>query len=473
MQKHLLTGFIALTVVSTAVAAPTLETAKATMLNFIKSITPHSVEGKTVSPFIGVRSGFTAPQREVTDNTPIWRAGTREVFYWEDEWIPIEKYNDTYTDKGFVEIEDCTDLTDGSMSRESNTYNANGMLSRRLTQFGEEGVSELENSQLVERSYDERLTDVIVENNNWFWIDGEWSQIGNNYRRIIERNEAGNITSVVLATLYMGEFDPSQRLTVTYGDNGEAVSMVEELLTYDDSGQLVWEVAESLENIVWETTNGQLYDIEEIYDGANRIKSGIMNMEGIEVDFNVEYMEAGQGYTVTMSTSFDEMFQLTVTGKVEYLDASGYGKGSYRTTATTTITLSDEILDEEIVTECIIYDDYGIELLVESTWTYGGVTEVEERMVNSVSYDPEYGYPVVAEASIYDPEAEEMYLYMKCIYSDYTNVAEQTEINTLPASSVNDVEYFTLQGIRVDKNNLEPGVYIRRQGNEARKVVVP
>ena len=473
MQKYLLSGLIALTAVSTAVASPSPEMAKASMLNFVKSTIPHFRQGKIVTPILGMRSGFSAPQREVTDGTPIWCAGTREVFYWEDEWLPIEKYTDTYTDKGLVEVEECTDLIDGSMSRESNTYNANGMLSRRLTQVGEEGVSVLENSQLVERAYDERLTDVIIENNNWFWVNGEWSQIGNNYRRIIERNESGNITSVVIATLYMDEFEPSQRLTVTYGDNGEAISMVEEVLTYDDAGQLVWEMTQKLDNIVWDTTDGQLYDIEEVYDGANRIKSCTLDMEGIEVDVNVEYMEANQGYTITMATSLDEMFQLIVTGKVEMLDASGYGKGSYRTTATTAISLGDETLDEEIVTECVIYDDYGIELLVETTYTYGGITEVEERMVNSVSYDPDYGYPVVAEASMYDPEAEEMYLYMKCVYSDYTNVAEQTDVATLPSASVNDVEYYTLQGIRVDRNSLEPGVYIRRQGSEARKVVIP
>lgn len=472
MQKNLLAGLIALTVASTAAAAPTPEMAKATMLNFIKSTTPHAGKGMIVAPFLGVRSGFTAPQREATESTPIWRAGTREVFYWEDEWMPIEKYTDTYTDKGLVEVEECIDLIDGSMSRESNTYNTDGMLLCRLTQFGEEGMDELENSQLVKRTYDERLKNVIIENNNWFWIEDEWSQVGNNYRRIIERNEAGNITSVIIATLYMGEFDPSQRLTVTYGDNGEAVSMVEEVLTYDDAGQLVWEVAQSLENIVWETTDGQLYDIEAIYGDANRIKSGIMSMEGIDVDFNVDYMEAGQGYIITMTTSLDDMFQLTVTGRVDLLDASGYGKGSYRTTTTTAITASGQTLDEEIATECIIYDDYGIELLVETTWTYGDETEIEERLVNSVGYDSVYGYPLVAETSMYDPETGEMYLYMKCIYSDYKNVAEQTEVITLPATPVNDMEYYTLQGIRADNSNLTPGIYIRRQGNEVRKVVV-
>ena len=33
-------------------------------------------------------------------------------------------------------------------------------------------------------------------------------------------------------------------------------------------------------------------------------------------------------------------------------------------------------------------------------------------------------------------------------------------------------EYYTLQGVRVDAENLTPGLYIRRQGNTVTKVVI-
>ena len=35
-----------------------------------------------------------------------------------------------------------------------------------------------------------------------------------------------------------------------------------------------------------------------------------------------------------------------------------------------------------------------------------------------------------------------------------------------------DVEYFNLQGVRVDADNLTPGMYIRRSNLGSRKVVV-
>lgn len=472
MQTHLLIGLVALTSVTAAVAAPAPQPVKAAMLNFMKSTSPHTHEGRSMTPLLGIRSGYAAPFREAADNTPIWCAGSREVFYWEDGWMSIEQYTDTYTATGLVEIEECTDLMDGTMSRETNTYNTNGMLSRRLTQFGEEGSSELENSQLVERDYDSRLTDVITKNDNWFWVDGEWTQIGNNYRRIIERDDAGNITSVAIATLYNGEFDPSQRLVVTYGDNGEATSLVEEVLTYDDAGQLVWEVAESMTNIVWENTDGQIYDMDKLFEGTNRLKSATMMIEGIEANASVEYMEGGEGYVISMTAVLEDVMEIVMKGQVDLLDASGYGKGSYRNTFTTTINFGGTPVGSETETETVIYDDYGIELLIELTLNDGNETLVMDRMTNTVSYDSVYGYPLVAEATMYDPEAEEDYLYMKCVYSDYVNAVEQSEVELLPDAVAGDAEYYTLQGIRVDRSNLTPGIYIRRQGTEARKVML-
>ena len=35
-----------------------------------------------------------------------------------------------------------------------------------------------------------------------------------------------------------------------------------------------------------------------------------------------------------------------------------------------------------------------------------------------------------------------------------------------------DVEYFNMQGMRVDKSRLAPGIYIRRQGSATEKVYI-
>ena len=48
-----------------------------------------------------------------------------------------------------------------------------------------------------------------------------------------------------------------------------------------------------------------------------------------------------------------------------------------------------------------------------------------------------------------------------------------TSLSEVSADDVNaPVEYFNLQGIRVSGDNLTPGIYIRRQGKIAEKIVV-
>ena len=55
----------------------------------------------------------------------------------------------------------------------------------------------------------------------------------------------------------------------------------------------------------------------------------------------------------------------------------------------------------------------------------------------------------------------------ECNVMDYTIGVEET----LP-DAVSEVEYYTLQGIKVEKERLTPGIYIKRQGGKATKVVL-
>lgn len=53
------------------------------------------------------------------------------------------------------------------------------------------------------------------------------------------------------------------------------------------------------------------------------------------------------------------------------------------------------------------------------------------------------------------------------VVMDYTTGVEET----LP-DAVSGVEYYTLQGIKVEKERLTPGIYIKRQGGKTTKVVM-
>ncbi|MBQ7941100.1 MAG: hypothetical protein IJ328_01665, partial [Muribaculaceae bacterium] len=53
------------------------------------------------------------------------------------------------------------------------------------------------------------------------------------------------------------------------------------------------------------------------------------------------------------------------------------------------------------------------------------------------------------------------------VVMDYTTGVEETL-----SDSVSEVEYYTLQGIKVEKEQLTPGIYIKRQGGKTTKVVM-
>jgi hypothetical protein len=57
----------------------------------------------------------------------------------------------------------------------------------------------------------------------------------------------------------------------------------------------------------------------------------------------------------------------------------------------------------------------------------------------------------------------------------YITLPDSFKLNSVSDVSIDSnatVEYYNLNGIRVNENNLVPGLYIRRQGSTAKKVIV-
>jgi hypothetical protein len=69
---------------------------------------------------------------------------------------------------------------------------------------------------------------------------------------------------------------------------------------------------------------------------------------------------------------------------------------------------------------------------------------------------------------------EEYEMYLCYVYADLSPdesgvqgiAADMTTVNNAP------VEYFSINGMRVNGNNLVPGLYIKRQGTQVTKVIV-
>jgi len=403
---------------------------------------------------------FRSPEHKA-----IWKPVTQKVYGWEnDEWILNETYVTEYTSTGLVAVDDITDF-EGAVLRQINEYNENGMLTSQLSRVSEDGEN-FENSERLERKYDERLTSVITENYQWMWTGTDWNQQGINYRRIITRNADGNITSCVIATLYMGEFDPSQRIDITYGDDGKASRIEESQLAYNENDQFVWETSTICKDIVWDRTDGQITTTENLFMGANRIASAVfVDGDGEETNITATYFPGSEKYELHLTIHSEDG---DIEGTQVYTPAEN---GGYTMVSRTDYVAFGDILSSEIYTETESYDDYGNLMLYDVTFSDGGTyTETVEHTEGSVEYDSTNGYPLVYTQCNYDWDTEEMVNTIRVEFSDYTDVA--AGITDIEADNTDaPVEYYNLQGMRVD-NPAAGNVYIRRQGAKSTKILM-
>lgn len=247
-------------------------------------------------------------------------------------------------------------------------------------------------------------------------MEAEWCQLGNNYKRIITRDEEGNITSSVIAVLFQGIYDPTQRVDVVYGTDGKATEISEQILNFDyDSYEYYWEQGTRITDIVWDRTDGQIYNIDDIFIGNNRIGSAhYVDPDGLDMNVIVEYAEDSDAYTATMSMTMDGM---SVTGIMEYtpLENDGYiGEG-------TTYFMDVELLRSR---EEYRYDDWGLmtlslESVTEDGFTYG------EKIIGEVEYDSEGKPETYTVSQVYSDDEigeEEMEYVIRAEYADYVDV---------------------------------------------------
>jgi len=395
----------------------------------------------------------------------IWKPTTQKVYGWEnDEWLLGETYETEYTSTGLISVDNITD-SEGGVLRQIYEYNENGMMTSKLSSVSEDGET-FENSERLERKYDERLTSVITENKEWMWTGTEWGLFGNCYQRIITRNADGNITSCVIATLYMGNFDPSQRIDITYGNDGKASRIEESQLAYNESGQFVWETTTICKDIVWDRTDGQIITTENLFMGANRIASAVfVDGDGEESNITATYFPDSEKYELHLTIKSEDG---DIAGMQTYTPAEN---GGYTVVSRTDYMELGDVIGSEIYTEKESYDEYGNLLLYEVIFSDGSeYTEIVERTEGTVEYDSVNGYPLTYTVSDYDFDTEEMVNTLRVEFSGYTDVS--AGITDIKANSFDaSVEYYNLQGMRVD-TPAAGNVYIRRQGAKATKILM-
>lgn len=429
-----------------------------------------------VCPRLKMEAKADSPRRfaaKAADAGAIWRAETQKAYGWDgEEWVLTETYAISYDELGQKTVQTVTD-EDGYVNRETYTWNDYGQLATRLTQVDPRGNGEFKDYSRLKREYDSRLTSFITFNDQEIFNNGAWSP-SNNYKQTITRDDAGNITLMERAVLFQGVYDPTYRLNISYGEDGQAETIVARELTYDYyTGEYAWVDSEIYTDIVWEETDGQIVgvdDIEDFFLGANRMKSANLEMDGDVMAIDVEY--TGDGFVLTMTAEPDEEGMVLVNSlRYNELDFSGdapahINKG-WQVLTTYAIMVEDEVLMQEVVTETYVYTADDLILLEKVEFGDGESSEIESMIVGEVEYDEEIGCPVSWTVSEYDWDADEMMPTFRAEYSDYTNCSTSAVRDVMTPDDSTPV-YYDLQGRKVQ--NPAAGIYIKMDGGKVGKV---
>lgn len=400
------------------------------------------------------RYGLMKAQENITN----WQPTKIKTYGWTGKkWALEDTYTCEYNYHGNLVNELCVD-GDGDMVRTAYEYNENGKVVLRESTVSSDGI-QFNNNKKTKFTYDPIITNVVTEREEWMWMDGDWKLVGNCYRRIIKRNEDGNVTNVVIAVPYEGRYDPIQRLKLTYGDDGKATSMTQEMLTYDGTN-FFWMLAITIKDIVWENTDGQIYDCEQLFIGNNRIKTASYVYNDYTMEVNAEYNEGNENYEMN-GIIVEGGDTCIVKSRYEALENNGYNVTSE------TVYPNGEF---ETSHEEMRYDEWGHMTLSYQEYGDNGGTEIEKNEVGTVelgSDDLPVSYTVAT--TYFDNKKQEMVTenVFREEYSDYVDVT--LGIEALESETAAPVRYFNLQGMPVAAP--VPGeILIKQQGKTWRKI---
>ena len=409
------------------------------------------------------KTGLLKSLRAEAAQTPIWRPATETIYVWTGEkWEHVETYSSEFYPDGKPKVEFITEPGTREVNRTSYEYNAAGYTTLVLEEVSRTG-KEYQVSKRDEAEYDSRLDWVTVKKLQWVSINGALKLAGNCFTRTINRNDDGNIISVEIATLYNGDFDPSERLAITYGEDGKASVIKATSLTDNNDGTFVWKDSAVYSDIIWENTDGQIYSTDILFSGNNRIKSAKCVSGADVLDITIDYIDDKGSYNGTYKGLIDGL-ETTVETESRILD--DFGSESLRQTFTY---IEDGETYVESYFQAVAYDSWGYQTLYEHIDNCDPDNPIiYNRLTGEIDCDPETGLPATYTVSQYNPDTDKMEAFQKVEFSNYVDAAGINDITADATGS--ETVYYNLQGIRV--NNPTSGLYIIRQGNTTRKAII-
>ncbi len=420
----------------------------------------HRVKGEKIQK---VRQKTSEIKMNISELASKFKPGVTKTYGWNGKkWVQDEEITYTYDENGNSIMEVSLD-SDKDYVKTVYEYDENGKVTLKESKIARDGVN-YENYKKTEFEYDPILTNVITKRTEWLWMDlgsgYDWQLVGNNYERRINRDDDGNITLVEIAVLFQGIYDPTQRLNITYGDDGKANTITEQILNYDyGSGEYYWEQGIKYTDIKWKDTDGQIYDPELLFLGNNRLQSAHYSEdEDFEAEVSVEYADDSNAYTVTMGTNM-EGYPVEAVMRYTPLENDGY-----IAEASTSFT-GFEVYSSK---EELRYDDWG-----HMTLQYVSETEdfetYWESVVGTVEYD-EKGIPTSYTVHEEYPDEETGDVLQENVFrAEYFDYVEVSAVKGMEIEVEGPAIYYNLQGVPV-AHPAKGEIVVKKEGNKARKI---
>lgn len=355
-------------------------------------------------------------QGVMADN--LWVAKSQKAYGWTgSDWALNEVYTQSYTRDGLISIQTVADM-EGGVSRQAFRYNSNGKMISRVTSVAPSLSGPFKETQKLTRTYDHILTGFVTLNDQQVLVGSTW-QPSNCYTQTITRNDAGDVLRMERAVFFQGIYDPTHHLDVIYNEYGGATGITTEDLDYDYSKQdYYWKPGPSYKDIVWDRFDGQVVSLDDLFSGANRIKSAIATIGGEEYRISAEYFEDGRW--ISHRLQFDPDVDLDLEEVTEYTPIDD--NGSCKIVSTMGYVEDGAMIGAEQHIYNFLYDANGLILLEEELYDNGESVEVVARTVGEVEYDSENGYPTCWTVAVLAQDLGEMVNAFRAEYEDYVNL---------------------------------------------------
>lgn len=443
---------------------------------------PATASEKPAHPAAAARAALAKATRKAESKAPelAWFYKPGKVTYEiydpaTNTWLEPSVQNFTYNTGGSV----ATAIYDNELKK-IYTYNSDGYLTKEeVYEFGEQG--ELVPQCIYTYTYDSRIPGKVVQENVVeYWEGVVAANYG--YGVDITRNADGNIVKTADYRVSDGEKEYyGSALVIEYGPDKKAIKITDLYEPENSSGETI--IYDEFSDIVWATTDGQIYTIEyddynaDMYFSANRIASATLKSRNYPYPskFTAAYKGADYHSLVMMGeerlleidfkcigafAGYDD-FELTYS-----YDTSIYETGFDRDGDTGSYVL-DYKLDDHIknLTDAfgVNYYYYRERVYEEDNTTSTYIDHVEA----DADYDSAWGYPT--SAVFYTVDGNEKFPVERYTYSDYVNVDPDGVASTILDENA-AAEYYNLQGIRIA--NPENGIYIVRKGDKTSKVLI-